>query len=50
MEKQAKGLYSAKAQFVLKGYWDILVSARKGDDEYNVGQRIDVVAPQVAPQ
>jgi len=45
MEQQASGLYSAKAQFVLKGVWDILVSARVGEEEYNVGQRIDVIAP-----
>ena len=46
MEQQAKGLYSVKAQFVLKGIWDILVSARVGEEEYNVGQRIDMVAPR----
>ena len=46
MEQQAKGLYSVKAQFVLKGIWDILVSAKVGEEEYNVGQRIDVVAPK----
>jgi nitrogen fixation protein FixH len=45
MEQQAKGLYSGKPQFVLKGVWDILVSARVGDQEYNVGQRIEVAAP-----
>lgn len=45
MDQQAKGLYSAKAQFQLKGVWDILVSARSGDEEYNVGQRIEVAAP-----
>lgn len=45
MKLEAKGLYSAKVKFKLKGYWDILVSAKQGDDEYNVGQRIDIVAP-----
>ena len=45
MEKEAKGMYSAKAQFRLKGAWDILVSARTGEDEYHVGRRIDVAAP-----
>jgi hypothetical protein len=46
MEQQAKGLYSAKAQFRLKGVWDILVSARSGEEEYSVGQRINVAAPE----
>ena len=46
MEQHAKGLYSVKAQFVLKGIWDILVSVNTGEEEYNVGQRIDVVAPE----
>jgi len=46
MEQQARGLYSAKAQFRLKGVWDILVSAKSGEEEYNVGRRIDVAAPQ----
>lgn len=45
MEQQATGLYSAKAQFRLKGVWDILVSARNGEEEYSVGQRIEVAAP-----
>ncbi len=45
MESQAKGLYSAKAQFRLKGVWDILVSARSGEEEYSVGRRIEVAAP-----
>ncbi len=45
MEQVDKGLYSTEAQFVLKGFWDVLVSVRKGDDEYNVGERIVVRAP-----
>ena len=44
MEKEAKGLYSAKAQFNLKGAWDILASVKSGEDEYHVGRRIDVTA------
>ena len=45
MDEQAAGLYTAKAEFRLKGAWDILASARSGEDEYHVGQRIVVVAP-----
>jgi nitrogen fixation protein FixH len=44
MAKEAMGMYSAKAQFGLKGAWDILASVRTGEDEYHVGRRIDVAA------
>ena len=45
MEKEAKGLYTAKAQFRLKGTWDILASVKAGTEEYNLGRRIHVIAP-----
>ena len=45
MDLAAKGMYSAKARFDLKGAWDILVSVKSGEDEYQEGRRIDVIAP-----
>ena len=45
MAQEAKGLYTAKVKFRLKGLWDILVSVRSGEDEFNIGERINVVAP-----
>jgi nitrogen fixation protein FixH len=39
------GLYSTKAQFRLKGFWDVLVSVKVGEEEHNVGRRIVVRAP-----
>ncbi len=45
MEMLAKGLYTATAKFRLKGVWDLLVSVKLGEDEYHLGQRIQVAAP-----
>jgi nitrogen fixation protein FixH len=44
MTQVVKGLYHAEVVFGLKGVWDILVSVASGEDEYHVGQRIDVLA------
>jgi nitrogen fixation protein FixH len=45
MQEETRGLYTAKVMFRLKGVWDILVSARQGGEEYNLGRRIEVAAP-----
>ncbi len=45
MERVAAGLYSVKAKFVLKGVWDVLVSVKHGDEEYNHGRRLNLLAP-----
>jgi nitrogen fixation protein FixH len=45
MDQIDKGLYSTKAQFRLKGFWDVLVSVKKDGEEYNIGERIVVRAP-----
>ncbi len=45
MEQVSKGLYSSKAKFRLKGVWDLLISVKQGEDEYHLGQRIQVAAP-----
>lgn len=42
MELEAPGRYRAKAEFPLKGVWDILVSVQGGEDEYNSARRINV--------
>ncbi len=36
------GLYEAEVKFPLLGAWDILVSATKGEDEFNTPKRIGV--------
>lgn len=45
MNQEAKGLYTVKAKFVLKGVWDVMVSVKQGEDEYHLGQRIQLEAP-----
>jgi nitrogen fixation protein FixH len=45
MRMESKGLYTTKAQFRLKGAWDILISVASGGEEYNLGQRIYLQAP-----
>ncbi len=49
MKEEGAGRYRADAAFPLKGIWDILVSVRQGDDEYNVGRRITVLEPPQTP-
>ena len=41
MVREAPGRYSAEVQFPLLGYWDIIVSATRGDVEHNTALRID---------
>ncbi|MCP3869317.1 MAG: FixH family protein [Gammaproteobacteria bacterium] len=40
MVKVADGRYQAEASFPLLGVWDILVSVKNGEDEYNLAHRI----------
>jgi nitrogen fixation protein FixH len=42
MQPVAPGRYEAQVSFPLKGAWDILVSAKQGEDEYNTPKRIGV--------
>ncbi|MDJ0806122.1 MAG: FixH family protein [Gammaproteobacteria bacterium] len=42
MKLVAPGLYEAEVRFPLLGAWDTLVSARKGEDEFNTPKRIGV--------
>jgi nitrogen fixation protein FixH len=39
MEKVGEGRYRTEASFPLLGVWDILVSVKNGEDEYNVPYR-----------
>ena len=45
MMAEGPGRYMAQVSFPLVGVWDTLVAARRGDDEYHVGQRIEVRRP-----
>jgi nitrogen fixation protein FixH len=45
MSEEAPGRYKAEVSFPLVGAWDTLVAARDGDDEYHIGQRIDIGRP-----
>ncbi len=45
MEQEAPGRYAVRLAFPLAGIWDTLVSARDGDQEYSVAQRISVARP-----
>jgi nitrogen fixation protein FixH len=42
MQRLGPGLYEAELRFPLLGAWDILVSAQRGEDEYNAPKRIGV--------
>jgi len=42
MQQVEPGVYQAEIRFPLKGAWDILVSAKQGQDEYSTPQRIGV--------
>jgi nitrogen fixation protein FixH len=45
MTEEGPGRYLAHVSFPLVGVWDTLVAARNGEDEYHVGQRINVRRP-----
>lgn len=42
MQEVAPGIYEAEVKFTLLGAWDTLVSATKGEDEFNTPKRIGV--------
>lgn len=42
MQQVEPGIYEAEVSFPLLGAWDTLVSAKRGDDEYNTPKRIGV--------
>lgn len=42
MEQVEAGVYQTQVKFPLKGAWDILVSAKHGEDEFNTPKRIGV--------
>ena len=42
MKEVEPGVYEAEVSFPLLGAWDILVSAKQGDDEFNTPKRIGV--------
>jgi nitrogen fixation protein FixH len=42
MTEVAPGEYTVEVSFPLKGAWDVLVSAKTGDDEYNTSLRLGV--------
>ncbi len=42
MVKEDTGRYRVEVVFPLKGIWDLLISVRQGDDEFNVARRVAV--------
>ena len=40
MREQAPGVYQAEVSFPLLGVWDILISARHGEEEYHLPHRV----------
>ncbi|QVL48511.1 MAG: FixH family protein [Thiocapsa sp.] len=45
MIREAKGRYLAETSFPLIGVWDILIAVQSGEDEYSVGERVNVARP-----
>jgi nitrogen fixation protein FixH len=45
MTEVGLGRYAAEVSFPLVGVWDTLAAARNGEDEYQVGQRVEVGRP-----
>lgn len=44
MTREDKGRYVAETRFPLLGVWDTLIAVKSGEDEYNVGKRVNVSA------
>lgn len=42
MTKTTDGQFSAQTTFPLKGVWDLIIEAEKGDDRMNIAQRVTV--------
>lgn len=45
MIREAEGRYLVETSFPLIGVWDILIAAKTGEDEYSVGERVNVARP-----
>jgi nitrogen fixation protein FixH len=45
MTEEGPGRYRVEVAFPLLGVWDTLVSVQSGEDEYNLGKRINVKRP-----
>lgn len=45
MTEEGAGRYVAEVSFPLIGVWDTLVAVRQGEEEYHVGDRINVQRP-----
>ena len=44
MEEIGPGLYQARMTFALKGLWDLKVNVERGEDRYDISQRLFVKA------
>lgn len=45
MVEEGKGRYMVEVSFPLLGVWDTLVAVSNGEDEYNLGKRVNVGRP-----
>lgn len=45
MTREATGRYVVETSFPLIGAWDILMAVTTGEDEYSVGERVNVARP-----
>jgi hypothetical protein len=45
MIQEDKGRYMARVRFPLLGIWDTLIAVTSGEEEYSLGQRINVLRP-----
>ena len=43
MAKAGDGRFSAQTTFPLKGVWDLIIEAEKGDERMNIAQRVTVL-------
>lgn len=42
MHQEGAGRFVTDASFPLKGIWDVVVTIRRGEEEYHVGRRVNV--------
>ncbi|RKT45050.1 FixH family protein [Thiocapsa rosea] len=45
MTREGKGRYRVETSFPLIGVWDTLIAVKTGEDEYSVGERVNVARP-----
>jgi nitrogen fixation protein FixH len=45
MIREGKGRYLVRTSFPLIGVWDTLIAVKTGEDEYSVGERVNVARP-----